>query len=92
MVERAMILPPMAPWMAILNCCRGISSLSRSQIRTAQSRARSLMDDHGQGVHFLAVHQDIQLDQVAVPVVDEFVVEGAVALGDGFQLVVKIDR
>jgi len=31
MVERAMIWPPIAPWMAILNCWRGIFLASRSQ-------------------------------------------------------------
>jgi len=30
-VERAMMLPPIAPWMAILKFCRGMVSASRSQ-------------------------------------------------------------
>mgnify|MGYP000001726090 CR=1 FL=1 len=40
-VLRAMIVPPMAPWMAILYICRGISSRSLVQAVRASSTARS---------------------------------------------------
>ena len=49
-----------------------------------------LVDDAGERVHLLAVHQDVQLHQLALTVADEFVIQGSVAPGDGFEFVVKI--
>ena len=86
-----MIWPPTAPWMAILNCCLGISSLRRSHTLTPHSRARSLWTIMRQGVQFLAVHQDVQLQQAGFPVVDDLVIKRAVALGDGLEAVVEVD-
>ena len=39
----------------------------------------------------LAVDQDVELDEVALAVADEVVVEGAVALGDRLQPVVEVE-
>ena len=48
------------------------------------------MHQLGQGVHLLAVDEDVELDQVAGPIIDQLVIERPVALGHGFQLVVEI--
>ncbi|VTR65980.1 hypothetical protein DESC_40011 [Desulfosarcina cetonica] len=45
---------------------------------------------HGKGIHPFAVDQKIQLYQVGLAVIDQFVIEGTVPLGDGFEFVVKI--
>src|SRR6266511_3805343 len=49
------------------------------------------MNDGRQGVHRLAVHQDVELYEVSRSVVDVVVVEGSEALGLGLELVVEID-
>ena len=49
------------------------------------------VDDLGEGIDLFAVDQDVQQGEVAFPVVDEVVVEGAVALGDGLEAVVKVE-
>ena len=43
------------------------------------------MHDHRQGVDFLAVDQDIDLDHVRVALIDELVVERPIALGDALE-------
>ena len=54
-------------------------------------RARELaVDELGEGVDLLAVHEDVDLDHVPQAVVEELVVERPVALGDGFEPVVKV--
>ena len=48
------------------------------------------VDDEGQGVHLLAVEQQIDLDQVGSAVVQELVVQGGVAFGPGLQGVKEV--
>src|SRR2546429_437423 len=50
------------------------------------------MNDHAEGVDRLAVEQHVELDELAAPVREEFVVEGRVAARDRFQLVVKVEN
>lgn len=50
------------------------------------------VDDHGQRVHGLVIHADLQLDQIIFAVAVELVIKGRVALGDGFQAVVEIEH
>ena len=70
MVERAMIWPPIAPWMAILNKLPGdlllepLAYLQRPLARPVP------VDHHGQGINFFTVHQDVQLYEIALPVAD----------------------
>ena len=44
-----------------------------------------------QRIHLLAVDQDIQFDQVAVPILDQIIIEGTIPLRDRLQFVVKIE-
>src|SRR6266852_5830282 len=46
--------------------------------------------DHRQGVHGIAVEQDVELDHVRLAELEEVVVEGGVALGDRLELVVEV--
>jgi hypothetical protein len=58
MVSRAMILPPMAAWMATSYCCRWMTSLSFS----ARSRPRVWLlavQDHAERVDGLAVDEHV---------------------------------
>ena len=49
------------------------------------------MDEGGEGVGRLAVKQDIQLDELGRAEARDMVVERSVALGDGLELVVKVE-
>ncbi|CAK8712742.1 hypothetical protein GKODMF_04320 [Candidatus Electrothrix gigas] len=44
----------------------------------------------GQGIHPLAVDQDIQFNQITGPVVNQLVIKRAITLGHGFELIIKI--
>src|SRR6266852_2515406 len=46
--------------------------------------------DDGQGVHGIAVEQDVELDHVRLAELEEVVVERGVALGDRLELVVEV--
>ncbi len=48
------------------------------------------MNQHGEGIDLLMIHQDVHLGQVPNPVISGLIVETAVALGNGLELVVKI--
>src|SRR5215510_10585341 len=50
------------------------------------------MNDDGQRVHRIAVEEDVELDHVGLAELQEVVVEGGVALGDGLQSVVEVDH
>ena len=88
MVSRAMILPPIAAWIGILNRCRGIRSLSRSQ---AAGLGGDAVDDR-QRVDRLAVDQDVHLDEVALAVADLVIVEAGIAAADRLQPVVEVEH
>ena len=49
------------------------------------------MDDDAEGIHGIAVQEDVELDHVGGPELEEVVVEGGVALGDGLEPVVEVD-
>ena len=49
------------------------------------------MDDEGQGVHRVAVDEDVELDQGLRPVTDELVVHRGVAGGAGLELVIEVE-
>src|SRR3989442_6374985 len=46
--------------------------------------------DDGQGVHGIAVEEDVELDHLRLAELQEVVVERGVALGDGLELVVEV--
>src|SRR5712692_48481 len=48
------------------------------------------MDDDAERVHRVAVEQDVELHHVRFPELQEVVIEGGVALGDGLELVVEV--
>jgi hypothetical protein len=50
------------------------------------------VDEHGQGVHGLGVDQERHLDEVALAIIGDGVVEGGVALGDRLQAVVEVEH
>ena len=50
------------------------------------------MDDAGEGIHGLSVYQHLELDHTIGPVASGFVIERSVAPGDGFDLVVEVDK
>src|SRR5215472_4654136 len=50
------------------------------------------VDDDGQRVHRIAVQEDVELDHVGLAELQEVVVEGGVALGDGLQPIVEVDH
>src|SRR5580704_51253 len=50
------------------------------------------MHDHRQRVDRISVEQDVELDHVRGPKLQEVVVEGGVALGDGLEPVVEVDH
>ena len=50
------------------------------------------MDDAGEGVDRLAVHEDVELDELFGLPARRFVVEAAVAARDGFEAVVEVDQ
>ncbi len=50
------------------------------------------MDDHAEGVHALAVQQDVEPRQVALAVADQVVVEAAGATGQRLQLLVEVEH
>ena len=50
------------------------------------------MDDDGQRVHGVAVHQDVELHQGRLPVPGYMIVERSIAAGEGFQAIVKIEH
>ena len=50
------------------------------------------MDDHGERIDDLAVHQDIDLHEIALAIAVELVVEAGIAPADGFEPVVEIEH
>src|SRR4029453_4348566 len=50
------------------------------------------VDDDGERVDRVAVEQDVELDHVRGPELQEVVVEGGIALGDGLQAIVEVDH
>jgi len=49
------------------------------------------VDDAGEGIHRLAVDQDVQLDQVGLGITGEVIVHGGIPAADRFEPVVKIN-
>src|SRR3546814_4542159 len=50
------------------------------------------MDNHGQRVHGLCIHEDVHLDQITLTHTDLVIVEAGIAPADGFQPIVKIEH
>ena len=48
------------------------------------------MGDEAQGVHLVAVEEEIHLHKLAAPVAGELIVQGGVALGVGLQGVKEV--
>ena len=55
----------------------------------AVGRVGAVHDD-GHGVHGLGVDEHVELDQVGLAVVDDFIVQGGEALGHGFETVEEV--
>ena len=92
MVSRAMTRPPIAAWTAILNSCRGISSLSLAQIERPRASGGGAVGDEGEGIDRVLVDQDGDAHEVGGFVGVHRVVETRIAAADGFQAVVEIEH
>ena len=90
--SRAMMRPPIAAWIATSKSCRGMSC----RIFWASARPRELrrvaVDDDGERVDRVAVHQDVELHQRRLPVAGQVVVERRVAAGEGLEPVVEVEH
>ena len=64
-----MTLLPIAAWMATSNIWRGMSSFSFSASARPRVRRLSAVDDDRERVDRLAVDEDVELDQVGLPIV-----------------------
>src|SRR3546814_7825466 len=50
------------------------------------------MDNHGQRVHGLCIHEDVHLDQITLTHTDLVIIEAGITPADGFQPIVKIEH
>src|SRR5690606_23714041 len=76
---------------------RDLEELARDQLlqlqaeRAAAGLGLTAVDDEGQRIHGLLVHQDGELDQVALLVAVQVIVEGGIAPGHRLQAVVEVE-
>src|SRR3546814_11929558 len=50
------------------------------------------MDNHGQRVHGLCIHEDVHLDQITLTHTALVIIEAGITPADGFQPIVKIEH